>query len=250
MSQPQGQPAGGYSSPPGPQQPGWGAPPPGYGPPPPARRKSKAIPILIAVLVILVVCAGGGIVGARLLFNTAKTAINNGLNSLSQTATAAAGGSSNGGSSTPGSGGGGNGGGGTTPSGFQTYNDGMYQIKYPNGWVAQSDKSGSVVIVGLENGEQFWIWDGKQDYDDTKSFDDILCLSHTQAGATITMVTIDGMQWTREVCTSTQDLADVVESVIYKGNIYALEYIAAPSIFADDQKNIFGPMEQSFQFLI
>ncbi len=276
MSQPQGQPTGPYSGPPGPQQmpgapqpPGWAGPPPGYGPPqgfapppqpgygPPMPRKRSGLPIIAIVLVVVVVLGVGGVFGVKALLGKASSAINNGLSSANQTATAAAGRSNPGAGSTPGSSGNNNGGGsgagsggsGPTPQGFKTYNDGTYKISYPGNWLATADQSHDVVIIG-ENNDEFWIWDGNQDYENPQSFDDILCATFAQPSANISMVTIDGLQWTREVCANSDNEAGVVEAVVYKGSTYALQYIGDASTFASEQQNIFGPMEQSFQFLI
>ncbi len=66
----------------------------------------------------------------------------------------------------------------------------------------------------------------------------------------ITSVTLDGQVWTQAHCAFDVGTGRaIVESVIYKGNLYHMDYGSSAASFLSNQSQTFTPMEQSFRFL-
>jgi hypothetical protein len=64
-------------------------------------------------------------------------------------------------------------------------------------------------------------------------------------------VTLAGQTWTRGNCgASAQSGSElVVEMLVYRGQVYTLEYVSPTATFPADQSAYYTPMEASFQFL-
>jgi uncharacterized protein (DUF2345 family) len=64
-------------------------------------------------------------------------------------------------------------------------------------------------------------------------------------------VSLAGQTWTRGDCDAgTQSTTDlVVEMVVYKGQVYTMDYESPAATFQADKNAYYTPMEQSFTFL-
>jgi hypothetical protein len=64
-------------------------------------------------------------------------------------------------------------------------------------------------------------------------------------------VSLAGHTWTRGNCDAgTQSTTElVVEMVVYKGQVYTIDYQSPSATFQADQNTYYTPMEQSFTFL-
>ena len=143
----------------------------------------------------------------------------------------------------------------TVPAGFKlfTNQDKTFSIIYPEKWSVKDPISISGVgkefdgpanqVLQVSNG-------GSSQSSETGTSDDAFCLVFGATTNAHTTVTIDGQTWTREECDSYASISHaIVETVVYKGNLYLLSYAAPKDTFNSDRTRYFTPMEESFTFL-
>jgi serine/threonine protein kinase len=142
----------------------------------------------------------------------------------------------------------------TIPAGFKLYtnSDHSFSIIYPNGWSLKP----ALTVSGT--GEQFTgpasqtvevTNGGPNQPANTGPNDDAFCVVFGATTNPHTTVTIAGQQWTREECDGYGGTHAIVETVVYKGNLYLLSYASPKDSFNSNRSQYFTPMEQSFKFL-
>jgi len=141
------------------------------------------------------------------------------------------------------------------PPGFKLYtnSDHSFRLIYPDSWSmkaslnlsgtgVQFNGPSSLVALATNGGSSQPGNDGPNA--------DAFCATF---GGTInprTTVTIAGQKWTQEQCDSFASVSHaLVETIIYKGDLYLLSFAAPPDTFANNLKQYFTPMENSFTFL-
>lgn len=197
-------------------------------------RKGKTGMIVIISVVLLVVIVGG--VVAALAFASKKTPTTAANNTPSATSAPA---------TTPTA---------AIPSNFKKFSNSRYSIGYPSDWMPAASSSGTndedftgptaqifqvVITPNASPGEE-------------TLFNSGYCSVLGNSGGTKpapTSVTLGGHQWQQLDCGDNGTLHAIVESVIYKGDLYTLDYLSSSATFPSDRTQFFQPMEQSFQFL-
>lgn len=212
--------AGGFPPP----QHGFG-PPQGFGGPPapgapggmaaPPRKRRTGLIVLIAVALLVVVA--GGVVGFIVLRN-------------------------GGAASTP----------PCTLSGYTTFTspDHTFCLAYPNGWQVTNALRGTGAQFSGPAQQKFSVANIGAFSGTPTAYDVAFCASlHSRANA-LTTVTISGQAWTQAHCAINAGAGRaVVESIIYKGSLYHLDYGSSAATFQSDLSQFFTPIEQSFNFL-
>ncbi|HEY7350107.1 MAG TPA: serine/threonine-protein kinase [Ktedonobacterales bacterium] len=146
---------------------------------------------------------------------------------------------------------------GPIPTGFKlyTHTDHSFSIIYPtaSGWSMKA----AITVNG--SGEEFdgpasqvvqVVNGGSAQSSDTGSNDDAFCVVFGATTNGHTTVTLAGQQWTREECDSFGGIAHaIVETIVYKGQLYLLSYASTTGSFDSNRRQYFTQMEQSFTFL-
>lgn len=195
-------------------------------------RKGKTGMIVIISVIVLVVIVGG--VVAALAFTGGKKTTNN--NNPAATSAPAA-------TPTP-----------AIPSNFKKFSNSRYSIGYPSDWTSDTSSSGTndedftgptaqifqvVITPNASPGEE-------------TLFNSGYCSVLGSSGGTKpspTSISLGGQQWQQLDCGDNGTLHAIVESVIYKGDLYTLDYLSSSATFDSDRTQFFQPMERSFQFL-
>ncbi len=220
---------------PAPPQPAPVYPTPGYAgasmPPPPGKKKTGLIALISVIVLVALV---GGTLLTLGLTKSGPFAPPSANHQTTPTPTP----------TTP-----------TIPAGFKlfTNRDKSFSIIYPQSWShknALSPNGTGEEFDGPSNQIVQALNGGKNDPSNTGSNDDAFCVVYGAITNPHTTVTIAGQKWTREECDSFGGVSHaVVESVVYKGNLYLLSYASDKGTFNSDRAKYFTPMEQSFKFL-
>ncbi len=200
---------------------------------PPKKSKTG---LIILIVVILVVLIGGG-VAAAVALGGKKGSPTTGNSNTPTTSTPTPGVTPS--PTTP-----------SIPSGFQQFSNSNFSVIYPSAWTAKSDSSSN-------GGEDFTSTTGQLfqvlieptgTQDEIPTYLDTLCSIFGTKIGSVTTVTIGGQQWQQETCGDNGTPDGTVEAVIYKGQLYSIDYASLAGGFTTDQTQYYTPMEQSFKF--
>ncbi len=137
-------------------------------------------------------------------------------------------------------------------SGFTAYNspDKTFCVAYPTGWQVAPALQGSGARFSGPSNQLFSVSNVGAISGTPTSYAVAACRSLLGRVGQTTTVTLSGQTWTQMSCTINGSLGRVIiESVIYKGDLYHMDYGSSTATFASNQSQFFTPMEQSFRFL-
>jgi serine/threonine protein kinase len=136
---------------------------------------------------------------------------------------------------------------------FLTYRntDGTFRIHYPSGWQESKSATGTGADFHGLVSASFDVANDGTSLSNAGNAVDQLCESASGAAAERTLITLGGQEWVQEKCGKSLDgnLITIAEAVVYKGDLFMIEYSALSAGFDRDQARYFVPMEHSFTFL-
>jgi hypothetical protein len=128
--------------------------------------------------------------------------------------------------------------------------DHTFCLVYPTGWQVANPLKGTGAAFSGPAHQVFTVANIGAFSGTPTDYDVGFCDNLVGRVSQITSVTLDGQVWTQAHCAFDVGTGRaIVESVIYKGNLYHLDYGSSAASFLSNQSQTFTPMEQRFRFL-
>lgn len=128
--------------------------------------------------------------------------------------------------------------------------DHTFCLDYPTGWQVMNPSRGSGAQFSGPAHQVFTAANLGAYSGTAAGFDRAVCLNLGGiAGLPITL-TLAGQTWTQRLCFLDADhYRTIIESSVYQGKLYHMDYGSATLTFLSNRSQFFTPMEQSFRFL-